>query len=187
MFRFIIDDIPELGRDVTRTLDAAWAAPFCGAQFRIGTGGVRVALTLTRAESTVAVRGHLAGELSFVCSRCAESAPFDLEYDFSHMFIEEAARPKVPADVDDPGEVDVTMFVGAEIDLEPLVGEDLAVSLPFVPLCSEACRGLCQRCGKNLNEGPCACQSDEEDPRWAALHRVKLEGGSDAGTQEENV
>lgn len=187
MFRFVIEEIPESGLEFAKTMDVAWSAPFCGAQFHVGDGGVRMDLTLSRAGDTVAVRGRLAGALSFICSRCAESSPFTLDYTFSHLFIEEIGRPKVPAGVEDPEDLDVTMFTGAEIDLEPLVGEELALALPVVPLCNEDCRGLCQRCGKNLNEGPCTCASGEDDPRWEALRRFKLEGGHDAGPEEEDV
>jgi uncharacterized protein len=187
VFRFAIEEIPESGLVLTRTMDAAWAAPFCGAQFQVGDGGVRMDLALSRAGQSVAVRGRLTGALSCVCSRCAESAAFTLDAAFTHLFIEETGRPKVPTDVEDPEDLDVTLFTGAEIDLEPLVGEELALALPFVPLCTEGCLGLCQRCGKNLNEGPCACAPGEEDPRWEALRCIKLEGGHDADPEEEDV
>ena len=36
-------------------------------------------------------------------------------------------------------------------------------------LCREDCKGLCPKCGRNLNEGPCGCDLHEEDPRWDAL------------------
>lgn len=188
MFRFVVEEIPESGFEFTRTLDAAWTRPYCGAQFVAGDDGVSMHLKLSRAGNTVAVQGRLTGALTFTCSRCAEQAPFALDYAFTHLFLEEESnRSKVPKDVPDPEELDVTVFGGGEIDLEPLVGEELALALPIIPRCSETCRGLCQRCGRNLNEGPCACPPDEEDPRWAALRRVKLEGGHDAGPEEKDV
>jgi uncharacterized protein len=39
-------------------------------------------------------------------------------------------------------------------------------------LCSDDCKGLCQRCGKNLNEGACNCGKDEIDPRLAPLKKI---------------
>ena len=36
-------------------------------------------------------------------------------------------------------------------------------------LCSEDCKGLCQHCGADLNEGDCGCSQENIDPRWAAL------------------
>ena len=38
-------------------------------------------------------------------------------------------------------------------------------------LCSEDCKGLCPRCGKNLNLGPCGCRK-EPDPRFAVLEQL---------------
>jgi uncharacterized protein len=49
-----------------------------------------------------------------------------------------------------------------------LVCEDIVFSLPLRFLCDEECKGLCSRCGKNLNDGPCDCKK-EIDPRMAAL------------------
>ena len=48
-------------------------------------------------------------------------------------------------------------YEGDEIDLTPLVHEQTMLALPTRPLCGEECRGLCPRCGVNLNAGPCAC------------------------------
>ena len=71
-----------------------------------------------------------------------------------------------------------------EIDLEQSLREQLILSLPYAPLCKENCRGLCSRCGADLNAGDCKCppepkdspQSDAPvvDKRWAALKNVKL-------------
>ena len=54
-----------------------------------------------------------------------------------------------------------------ELD-EPLL-EALILDFPTKNLCSEDCKGLCQRCGKDLNEGPCSCEKKEIDPRLAGL------------------
>jgi uncharacterized protein len=39
-------------------------------------------------------------------------------------------------------------------------------------LCSEDCKGLCQKCGADLNHGKCNCPEHEPDPRWAALKKL---------------
>ncbi len=45
------------------------------------------------------------------------------------------------------------------IDLNPDIREEIIVGYPMKPLCSLACKGLCPKCGKNLNEGGCCCAS----------------------------
>lgn len=57
-----------------------------------------------------------------------------------------------------------------EIDDE-LLGQ-LEMEFPSRFLCSEDCLGLCQRCGKNLNEGDCGCPAHEPDPRLAPLKKI---------------
>ena len=60
------------------------------------------------------------------------------------------------------------------LDVSALVWEEFSLALPVKPLCSSDCRGVCPVCGKNLNEGPCGCSSDEGDPRLAALRNLKI-------------
>jgi len=52
-----------------------------------------------------------------------------------------------------------------EIDLRPAVPEELLLALPRWVVCREDCRGLCPRCGKDLNAGPCGCPP-AVDQRW---------------------
>ena len=56
-----------------------------------------------------------------------------------------------------------------KLDLLAPVEEQLMLEMPSKTLCREDCRGLCQKCGKNLNEGPCTCEEHEVDPRLAIL------------------
>jgi len=58
---------------------------------------------------------------------------------------------------------------GEWLETEPLVAEQVLLQRPTHPLCREDCRGLCPRCGQNLNEGDCGCAEREVDPRWAPL------------------
>ena len=55
------------------------------------------------------------------------------------------------------------------IDLRELVREALILNLPMSHLCSEDCKGLCIKCGKDLNDGDCGCVRVDKDPRWSVL------------------
>jgi len=59
-----------------------------------------------------------------------------------------------------------------QIDLRPAVREELLLAVPQWVVCREDCRGLCPRCGKDLNAGPCGCPP-AGDPRWQALAASK--------------
>ena len=58
------------------------------------------------------------------------------------------------------------------LDMDEQLMEQLEMEFPVRILCSEDCRGLCQRCGRNLNEGECDCKTKEIDPRLEPLRRI---------------
>lgn len=68
-----------------------------------------------------------------------------------------------------------------QVDLAPTLQEIVLVSLPMKLLCDADCRGLCPRCGRDLNQGECGCKVNSADPRLAVLEtlRDRLGGGSD--------
>ena len=55
---------------------------------------------------------------------------------------------------------------------EPAVREQIMLAVPEFVICRETCRGLCPRCGTNLNESDCGCSEPQVDGRWAALKRL---------------
>lgn len=50
---------------------------------------------------------------------------------------------------------------GGIVHLDEPLWEELAMTEPVKMVCREACKGLCSRCGANLNEGPCGCENEE--------------------------
>ena len=56
-----------------------------------------------------------------------------------------------------------------KLDLDELVYSEVVVSVPMKHLCKEDCKGICEKCGKNLNEGECGCPKREIDPRLSVL------------------
>ena len=98
------------------------------------------------------------GEISALCDRCAAKVqkPFSLKT--SHTLV------KDPPENDDGDYI----VIESALDLDGLILEDALLSLPSKILCKPDCKGLCAKCGKDLNEGKCECKK-EIDPRWAAL------------------
>jgi uncharacterized protein len=64
-------------------------------------------------------------------------------------------------------------YEGELVDLSPPLRERLLLSLPTLPLCRDDCRGLCARCGSDLNAGPCGCAAEAGDPRLAVLRTLR--------------
>ena len=55
------------------------------------------------------------------------------------------------------------------VDIDDIVANNFLMNVEGKYLCSEDCKGLCQHCGADLNEGDCGCSQENIDPRWAAL------------------
>jgi uncharacterized protein len=69
--------------------------------------------------------------------------------------------------------VDEEAYSGKVIDLDPVVREQLLLSIPPYPVCRESCKGLCPVCGANLNDSDCKCDKKTPDPRWAGLEKFR--------------
>lgn len=98
--------------------------------------------------------------LNTLCDRCLEPIEQECKRSITHIVVSELA-----------GE-DKDGFVVCEdykLDLDELVTADILLELPTRSLCKEDCKGLCPKCGTNLNEGTCGCESKEVDPRLAVL------------------
>ena len=107
------------------------------------------------------VRAVVAG----ACSRCLTPVSATVTADIGALFSSDAEA------LDDPDAYALSADA-REIDLRPAVREELILAAPRYLLCREECRGLCPRCGKDLNAGPCGC-GPAPDHRWAALAALK--------------
>lgn len=71
-------------------------------------------------------------------------------------------------------DMEFSYYEGDRIHLDEIINEQLVLSQPMKHLCSEECKGLCQQCGQNLNEGSCSCREEHLDPRWEVLKNFKV-------------
>lgn len=140
-------------------------------------GTAEVAVDLYGDEDNVFVRGRLRGWLAVACSRCLGEVRIDIDEPLAVTFL---PKERIP-DEDEDAEVEVTEddedlypYEGEEVNLEPLLREQLVLSVPFAPVCAEDCKGLCPHCGADLNVHPCQCERTSIDPRLAALKDLKL-------------
>ena len=68
-----------------------------------------------------------------------------------------------------------------ELDLRPLLIEQIQLNVPMKPLCRPDCQGLCPICGADLNADACSCEEQTADPRWAGLAALKSRLDSENG------
>jgi uncharacterized protein len=111
----------------------------------------------------IVVSGPVSGVMMLTCARCLK--PFDRVFEIP---VQELYAPEVDPNADE------YPLVEGHVDLEPLIRDAVVLAMPFAPLCRQDCRGLCSRCGGDLNFGECTCLPDV-DPRWAPLSDLEFE------------
>jgi uncharacterized protein len=110
--------------------------------------------------------GQIEGDVTLACNRCLAEAHAHVS-DEAHLIFAEPGDE----DTDDP---DVYLLDPAadELDLRPAIREEWLLAAPTYALCRTDCKGLCQRCGADLNAGPHECSDTAADPRWDALRKL---------------
>lgn len=104
------------------------------------------------------------------CDACGEPAAVSGEFEGAERVKKsdgQEFRPREDSMIDE--EDDSYVYEGDTIDLDRIANEALLLNLPSKLLCREDCRGLCPKCGKNLNEGDCDCSEDYSDSPFAKL------------------
>lgn len=130
---------------------------------------VDVAVHLESLSTGIVVSGSAKATWAGECRRCLRPIRDRLEVDFDELY------QQVP---DNP---DAYAIVNDQIDLLPMVRENVLLAIPLGPLCRQDCPGLCPQCGQDLSEGQCGCSAAITDPRWAALD--DLRSALDDGTE----
>ena len=115
----------------------------------------------------VYVQGQITAKLSFVCSRCLTPFEFPVASPFDLVFLPEEVD-ELSEELNDD-ELDKMYYRDRQLDLRAVILEQLNLTFPAKPLCSEACEGICAVCGEVIRDGKCSCQVKESDPRWNAI------------------
>jgi uncharacterized protein len=147
---------------------------------------VHVDARLEKIERRVRVEAHARAELDCACGRCLSPMKVDVPVDFELTLVPSDEYDDEPGEAGERAKAPVggsfaardaeeEVYTGKVIDLDPILREQLLLSLPGYPVCREACKGLCAVCGANLNERECGCERKPPDPRWAALKNIKLQ------------
>jgi len=126
-------------------------------------------ITVKKIGEEVFVKGRIKTLLSFVCSRCLVpfEIPVDSRFDLVYLPEElEMAREELSSD-----DLLISFYYSRKIDLREVVLEQLNLTFPVKPLCSEECLGICLVCGKNINSGECSCVTEDSDLR---LEKLKI-------------
>ena len=113
--------------------------------------------------------------LEMPCSRCLDPYIMPVDQAFDLRYQPRARNTGEGEREIEEDDLTTAFYENDEIDLGQLMREQFYLALPMKPLCREDCRGLCPVCGTNLNKGTCSCTREWEDPRFAALKKLKTD------------
>ena len=120
--------------------------------------------TVRNTAGVLVMTGSLHTTIHGVCDRCAADFDSYVEFPLDVVLVTELSNEENEDEWVFPLE-------GDSADLEDIIRTVFVLNLDSKLLCKEDCKGICCRCGKNLNDGPCNCQK-ELDPRFAALKQL---------------
>ena len=111
------------------------------------------------------IQGETEITIAIPCDRCLEQ----VERAFSVVIEKEIPLEKGSPEADTD---EVDYMTGTSLDVDQLIFGEILVSWPMKVLCKEDCKGICRRCGANLNLTECQCPKTEPDPRMAAIQDI---------------
>jgi uncharacterized protein len=135
------------------------------------TGPVRGRVQLMRSPAGVLVQGRLVAPARTECVRCLMPVDVVLALDLEEEFRPTIELPGGPQPDTVPEDRATLIDELNVLDLQEVVRQGLILAAPAHALCRPDCRGLCPRCGADLNDGPCGCQP-ETDARWSGLRSL---------------
>ncbi len=133
-------------------------------------GPVTADFVLSHSDRDLCLDGTVETAIRFRCSRCLKefsrsiTAKFDLPYLPQPKWTNDDAEIELRYE-----EMEVAYYDGIAFDVNLLVLEQIELAMPMQFVCSEDCKGLCYKCGADLNEGACSCQNEAPDSRLSVL------------------
>ena len=128
------------------------------------TEPVKAEGTVRNTAGVLVMKGKITTCIHGICDRCAAAFDRDLEIPIDAVLVTELANEENEDEW-------VFTLEGDSADLDDIVRTVFVLNMDSKLLCSDDCKGMCCRCGKNLNDGPCSCEK-EIDPRLAALKQL---------------
>jgi uncharacterized protein len=130
---------------------------------------VNIILDLQKLHNQIVLKTELKLNVLFECDRCTSNFIATLISDYKIVYL-------LGNDADENDDsVDVVYLPTdvSEIYLDDDIHDYALLAIPMKKLCKEDCKGLCLKCGNNLNDGNCSCSNNDVDPRWLPLKELK--------------
>ena len=124
---------------------------------------IELNLRLESVHEGILATGEVDSTAKAECSRCLEPLNLAVEVDFQELFAYSLEQE------------DDFLVQDEKIDLEQAITDAVVLSLPFKPVCSEDCLGLCSECGMKMAEDPEHVHEAKIDSRWSELESFRKE------------
>ena len=115
----------------------------------------------------LAVTGGTEVTLAVPCARCLEPVEYTCELEFDEELDMKVTEEERVKNLDEQ-----SYLTGYNLDADQMVSNELTLNLPMKVLCKEDCKGICNRCGANLNVESCDCDTRSLDPRMAVIQDI---------------
>ena len=123
---------------------------------------VELKLQVTFVKPNVRVVGEIVCHVDGFCDKCLGEVSTQITLPFDQIFFKESSV-----------EVDAYVYTDSRLDLTKAICDEIVLSLPSSLLCKEDCKGLCPKCGVNLNEQQCDCDISRENA-FSVLKNIKF-------------
>jgi uncharacterized protein len=131
---------------------------------------VTIDFVLTHWDRDLRIAGSVETSILFRCSRCMKDfcKPFVANFDLTYL--PQQKMPSENAEIElKYEEMEVEYYNGIVFDVNVMVLEQIELAMPMQYVCREDCKGLCYKCGADLNEGECLCKKETSDSRLSVL------------------
>ena len=152
----------EKGKTMPFALEDQWTPALIAKDVREFMSPVKVKGTVTNQEDGYLVQAEGETELLLQRDRGLAPVPYHITFGLEELFALTGSNK----------EKETETFSGHTIDLMAAVERSIASALPMKVLCKEDCKGICPKCGKDLNEGDCDCTESNIDPRFESLRAL---------------
>lgn len=116
---------------------------------------------LTNYGGMLKLDGKLKAAYTVKCYRCLKEVAGFMDLPIREDFM--------ASEKQEESDSDAYTYEGKFIELDGVLRDNMVLNLPMKTVCSETCRGLCPKCGADLNKGSCGCREDDINPRMAKL------------------
>lgn len=176
--RLLSGEIHKIGVDfeLSPEFDDGYTAALDGVEF---TSSARVIGEVTDNAGYMRLAVKVSLDYRGECARCLCPIDDTLSFDFERTVVSEDTLSRESDGEDDDYSDEYAVLDDGKLDIDGQLREMLILEFPSKLLCREDCKGLCIKCGHDLNEGDCGCDRAHHDPRWDILKGVKFSADAD--------